>query len=74
MIKRWLEHKTNPLHVWCRMIGLHHLYDKIWKRLFCPENKKILTNGDLITLTRLVDKKKRLLREKKKLLEIKEKP
>ena len=31
----WMEHKTNTLHVLCRLITVLQWYDWVWRRVFC---------------------------------------
>lgn len=65
---KWLEHKTNSLHVWCRLLDMLLRYDRLWKQVFNHKHeRRPLTRGELLTVSRLHEKK-RLLEEEQRCL------
>jgi hypothetical protein len=65
---KWLQHKTNPAHVWCRLLTLLYHYDKLWRRVFCRGTGNGFTKKELVALTKLIEKRRRLEKEKNRLL------
>ncbi len=65
-LRQWLEHKTNARHVWCRFLDCLFVYDKIWKKIFNGK-RPVLSRRELITLTRLRNKKRKLEKERNEL-------
>lgn len=60
---RWLEHKTNPLQVLCRVLDLVPFYEKLWRGIFCKNRSGGLSREDLVELVRLRNKASKLRAE-----------
>ena len=36
-VKLWLEHYTNPLHVYCRFMDAMKIYERLWRKVFVKD-------------------------------------
>jgi len=60
----WFQDKTNPLHIFARLVDMAKWYDKIWRRFFFGRKKDDeLTKEQIVRLAVLANRKRRLMKE-----------